>query len=213
MAAGKSYKRGEVFTVTQVTHSPQATEVLVAKTDYAHYLYCQNVELLGEYGVRIIHTASFVDTADGYTIVGEMGPQTARHGFLQLCGGGIDNDDLRGEFFDMTHNISKELQEELGIDVADTARVAYFGEAYFKQGGPSDKMTVIFRVELRDTKEEFLEKYAAFTKQLTEQGEEPEFGEIIMLKKDQGVIQEFFAQDTRKKDEYIQPAFEERFKI
>lgn len=88
MASGKTYRRGEVFTVTDVTEDAESMDVLVEKTDYAHYLYCQNVDMLGEHGVRIIHTAGPIITGDRHIIFGEMGSQTAQAGKYQLCGGG-----------------------------------------------------------------------------------------------------------------------------
>lgn len=208
IASGKSYKRGEVFTVTHKEVTDEQVNVLVEKTDYAHYLYCQNKESLDENGVHIIHTAVLVETSDGYSVFGEMGPQTSRHGTIQLCGGGIDNDDLKGEYFDLRHNITKELQEELDIDVTNTSRITYFDEAYFKEGGPTDKMTVVFRVILNETKDEFLGKYTAFVKRLREKNEEPEFGEIIALKRGKREIAEFFSQENLTLDEYMRPLFE-----
>lgn len=58
IASGRSYTRDETFTVTKKDVTDTTIDVLVEKTDYAHYLYCQNVEGLGEYGVRIIHTTT-----------------------------------------------------------------------------------------------------------------------------------------------------------
>jgi|SRR6185369_3136842 len=208
LASGKTYKRGEVFTVTQKEVTEEAINILVEKTDYAHYLYCQNVESLAENGVHIIHTAVLVETLDDYFIFGEMGPQTSRYGTIQLCGGGIDNDDLRGEYFDFKHNISKELKEELDINVSDTIRVSFFDEAYLKEGGPTDKMTVIYRVVLSETRDGFLKKYAAFVERLKDMGEEPEFGKIIALKNEKSEFESFFSQNDRKFDEYMNPLFE-----
>ncbi len=208
IASGKSLTRGEVFTVTQKEITDDAISILVEKTDYAHYLYSQNVGGLGEYGVHIIHTAALVETSDGYFVFGEMGHQTSRAGVHQLCGGGIDNDDLRGDYFDFTHNITKELQEELNIDVADTSRVTSFDEAYFKEGGPTDKMTVIYKVILNEIKDEFLEKYDQFVENLKTQSEVPEFEKLITLEKDKNAISTFFAQDDVVFDEYMQPLFE-----
>ena len=208
IASGKSYKRGEVFTVTHKEVVGGIVNILVEKTDYAHYLYCQNKESLDENGVHIIHTAVLVETSDEYFIFGEMGSQTARHGIIQLCGGGIDNDDLRGEYFDLRHNSTKEIQEELGVDVTDTSRVLYFEEAYFKEGGPTDKMTVVYRVILNETQEVFLKKYTAFVKHLEKKGESPEFGKIITLKKDWHEIEKFFSQEDLLLDEYMKPLFQ-----
>lgn len=206
--SGKSYKRGEVFTVIHKEVIENAVNIVVEKTDYAHYLYCQNKKSLNENGVHIIHTAVLVETSDDYYLFGEMGHQTSRHGILQLCGGGIDNDDLKGEYFDLKHNIAKELQEELDIDVTDTSRITYFDEVYLKEGGPTDKMTVIFRVVLTDTKEEFLERYDIFVEDLRAKGENPEFGEIVALKKDKQAVAHFFSQENLILDEYMKPLFE-----
>ena len=181
---------------------------MVEKTDYAHYLYCQNVETLGEFGVHIIHTATLVETIDGKTIFGKMGQQTSRAEIHQLCGGGIDEDDLNDDVFDLEHNIQKELQEELGIDIQDKQRVKKFELAYLKEGGPTDKMTVVYRTELSETSEQFEEKYAYFVKSLQEKGEQPEFGSIIVLEKNTKDIAEFFAQEDLKFDEYMRPLFE-----
>jgi 8-oxo-dGTP pyrophosphatase MutT (NUDIX family) len=208
IASGKSYTRGEVFTVTHKEVSEDGIDVLVEKTDYAHYLYCQNVEALGEYGVHIIHTACLVETKDEEFLFGEMGPQTARSGIYQLCGGGIDNSDLNGSQFDFLHNITKELKEELDIDVTNVDRVGSFREAYFKEGGPTDKMTVIFKVILNETTEEFFKQYEEFVTRLRNEGEEPEFGRIIALKKDEQEIKKFLSQPDLKLDEYMQPLFE-----
>ena len=206
--SGKSYKRGEVFTVTHKNISDEAIDILVEKTDYAHYLYCQNVEALDEDGVHIIHAAALVETSDGYLIFGEMGSQTSRAGIYQLCGGGIDNDDLKGEYFDFRHSIEKELREEMDIDLSDASRMAHFKEAYLKEGGPTDKMTVVYKCVLNETKEEFFEKYHNFVKKLIGNNESPEFGKIITLKKEKDKLREFFSQDGIKLDEYMQPLFE-----
>ena len=124
-ANGKTYRRGEVFTVTQKDISDDAITVLVEKTDYAHYLYAQNHDDMGVHSIRIIHAAALVETSDKYFIFGKMGSHTARAGIYQLCGGGLDDGDLRGSDFDMTLNVTKELKEELGIDITDTTRLAF----------------------------------------------------------------------------------------
>lgn len=208
IASGKKYKRGEVFTVVQKSVTGNAIDILVEKTDYAHYLYCQNVQNLGGDGVHIIHTAVLVETSDEYYIFGEMGAHTARAGIHQLCGGGIDNDDLRDDHFDFTHNVTKELYEELGIDVSNKSRVIDFGEAFFKEGGPTDKMTVVYRTVLNETKDDFLVKYNQFVDKLRVRNELPEFEKIVALKKDRDKIREFFVQKNVVFDEYMKPLFD-----
>lgn len=206
--SGKNYKRGEVFTVTEKVVLGDCIEILVEKTDYAHYLYCQNIDTLGEYGVHIIHTAVLVETSDDKTIFGRMGEHTSRSGIYQLCGGGIDNDDLKDDVFDFEHNIEKELQEELGIDIGDKQRIKLFDLAYFKEGGSTDKMTVVYRVVLNETSAEFMKRYNDFVLQLQKNGEQPEFDEIIVLDKNRRAFSHFLNQKDIKLDEYMEPLFE-----
>lgn len=207
LQGGKTYKRGEVFTVTKKESFDDRLEILVEKTDYAHYLYCQNIDALGEYGVHIIHTAVLVETSDNKTLFGKMGEHTSRSGIYQLCGGGIDNDDLRDGIFDFKHNIIKELQEELGIDVNDTQRISVFELAYLKEGGPTDKMTVVYRIVLNETSEQFMKQYDAFVLRLREIGETEEFGEIVALDMNKTSFYSFFNQEGIKLDEYMKPLF------
>lgn len=208
LKSGKSYKRGEIFTVTKKEEFEDHIEMLVEKTDYAHYLYCQDVSTLGEYGVHIIHTAALVDTTDQKTVLGKMANHTSRAGIYQLCGGGIDNDDLRGDIFDFDHNITKELHEELGIDVKDRQRVKSFELAYFKEGGPTDKMTAVYRVVLNEASSDFIKRYNNFVLQLQKKDEKPEFSEIVLLDKNKGSFAKFFSQQDMKSDECIKPLFE-----
>lgn len=208
MVSGKTYTRGEVFTVTRKEAFENRIEVLVEKTDYAHNLYSQNIGGLGEHGVCIIHTAALVETADRKTIFGKMGSHTARAEIYQLCGGGIDNDDLRGDVFDFDHNIQKELREELGIDVGDKQRIKAFELAYFKEGGPADKMTVVYRVVLNETSEEFMKKYNSFVSRLQENGEVPEFDEIVVLDENSKALIDFLRQPGISLCEYMKPLFE-----
>lgn len=205
--SGKDYRRGEVFTVTKKDETDGVIEMLVEKTDYAHYLYCQNFNNLGNFGVHIIHTAVLVDTADGKTILGKMGKHTSRAGIFQLCGGGIDDNDLRGDVFDFDHNISKELKEELDIDTEDKERVKNLRQAYFKEGGPTNKMTVVYKIELVETSREFLKKYAKHAEHLIQNGKNPEFEEIIVLAKNKKEIQDFFSKNMEMCDECIKPLF------
>ena len=210
ISSGRPYKRGEVFTVTDVKETPENIEVIVSKTDYAHYLYSQNVDPLGKHSVRIIHTAGPIITSDNNIIFGQMGPQTARAGIYQLCGGGLDNNDLQEDgTLDPTHNIIQEFQEEFGVDIHDSKRAQSFAQKYLKTGGPTGKMTLIYVAQLKDTKEQFLERYKSFEKDLQVTGEMPEFENIVAFSLDDTTKLQTFLQDDRNEmDEYLRPFLE-----
>ncbi len=206
--SGKKYTRGEVLTVVKKSETEERVELLVEKTDYAHYLYCQDVDPLGEYGVHIIHTAALVETLDNAVIFGRMGAHTSRAGIYQMCGGGIDDNDLKGNMFDLQHNIQRELEEELGIDVTDTERVGSFREVYFKEGGPTDKMAIVYKVGLLESSSEFMGRYETFAHDLAERGGIPEFGEVVALERTREVLVQFLEKNMLQSDECLFTLFE-----
>src|SRR6266540_608045 len=127
---------GESFTVVRVDEADDKMDIELAETDYAHYLYSHQVGGLGEFTVRIIHSATLVITSDNKMIFGAMGRHTSRPGIIQCCGGGIDHNDITDGVVDIEHNTVKELAEELGLDAYDKDIVDGFSPAYLKTGGP-----------------------------------------------------------------------------
>ncbi|MEK7153409.1 MAG: hypothetical protein AAB834_05655 [Patescibacteria group bacterium] len=196
-------RNGEVFTVTSVQESEGRTVITLAETDYAHYLYSQQVGGLGEYTVRIIHPASLVVSKDNRFIFGSMGEHTSRPGIIQCCGGGIDHSNIKGGTVDVEHNIAKELVEELGLNINDTNRVASCRPAYLKTGGPTGKMTIVYVLRLKQTAQTFLSVYEKFVQELRGRSEEPEFGELFSIQASPESIEEFISQNKDRLNEYM----------
>lgn len=194
---------GEVFTITNVSEALDAINITLDQTDYAHYLYSHQIRGLGEYAVRIVHSATLVWTADGKIIFGSMGRQTSRPEVIQCSGGGLDNNDVTGNLVDIEHNTIKELGEELGIDARDSSQVAGFVPAYLKEGGFADTVTVVYTVRLKTNSAEFLQKYDTFAAQLRKSGEEPEFGELFCLNPDRKTVQDFVTKHQGRFDDYM----------
>jgi len=191
---------GEVFAITDLRETLEATTITLAETDYAHFLYNYAVGDLSEYAVRVIHSAVVVVTSDNKFVCGSMGLQTSRPGVIQCCSGGIDHHDvMEGGVVDIEHNMAKEL----GIDPYNPAQVAEFAPAYFKWGGPRDTVTVAYIARLQVTSNEFLQGYDKFVRQLQQNGEEPEFGELFCIENDQKTLESFVAQHHDRFDEYM----------
>lgn len=206
--SGRKYTRGDVFTVTEIQKEGNILRILVEKTDYAHYLFCQNIDQeMGGYGINVIFTACLVETTDNRMIFGKMGKHTARAGIYQLAGGGIDASDIEYGIFNLKNNIAKELREEVNIDANDHDRVKYFNVKYIKQGGKTKKIAVVFQIQLNETAEEFLKKYNNFIEDLRQKNEMPEFEEIIALEKSDKEIENFFTKHRKECDEYMEPLF------
>ncbi|HHX58366.1 MAG TPA: hypothetical protein GX706_01190 [Candidatus Moranbacteria bacterium] len=208
ISSGKKYSRGEVFTVVKKEVTDKEIKILLDQTDYAHYLYSTQVDL-GNNSVRVIHSAVMVETADNYIVMGKMGQQTARAGTYQFSGGGLGKGDLKDGFFDLDYATRRELLEEFNLDVLDEKRVKDFAPIYFKEGGPTDKMTVIYQVKLRGSKKNFFSQYEKFVSDLKYKGQAPEFESLVAFKNNLQGIEEFFSQHRNQKfDEYMLPLFE-----
>ena len=192
IASGKKFKRGEVFTVTCVNAAQGSLKIVVEKTDYAHYLYSQNIGELGDHAVRIIHPATVVLSADRKIIFGKMGEHTARKGIFQLCGGGLETKDLVGDVFDLTRVAKRELWEELGIMTNEDADP--FSKRYFVSNDIEHKITIAFILRLKIPVTVFKANYAAFSTTLTSRGEQTEFDSLIMLALNNSEMSDFLKQ-------------------
>ncbi|MEI6650842.1 MAG: hypothetical protein WCL23_05445 [Candidatus Moraniibacteriota bacterium] len=208
LRSGRPYTRGETFTVTGRNDTDERIEISVTRTDFAHNLYCRRFPVPDGYAARVIHTAALVETSDGKVVFGRMSGHTSHSGRYQLCGGGLDNNDLHGDILDLDHNTKKELREEFGIDVDDTNRVGSFFPAYFKEGGQRGRMSVIYRVALKETAGEFLNRYDVFDDGLRKSGEEPEFDEIVVFNRNSKELLSFLARENLRFEEYMRPLFE-----
>jgi 8-oxo-dGTP pyrophosphatase MutT (NUDIX family) len=200
--------KGEAFTVTSVKKVNDNMTVTLAETDYAHYLYSQQVGHLEDYAVRVIHSAALVITGDNKFIFGSMGGHTSRPGIIQCAGGGIDHDDIEDDIVDIEHNTARELAEELGIDVYDKSRVAAFYPAYLKSGGPTGKMTVAYVLRIKQTADQFMGDYDKFARTLVASNEEPEFGELFCLDNSQEAVDEFITKYGERLNEYMAVLFQ-----
>lgn len=194
---------GEAFTVVTVDETDDKLDIELAETDYAHYLYSHQVGGLGEFTVRIIHSATLVITTDNKMIFGAMGEHTSRPGIIQCCGGGIDHKDITDGVVDIEHNTVKELAEELGLDPYDKSLVDEFYPAYLKTGGPTGKMTLAYILRIKLSSVQFLKHYDDFVKKLKDDQQEPEFGQIFCIDMDKESIETFIGEHQDKLNEYM----------
>jgi len=194
---------GESFTVVTVDEADDKIEIELAETDYAHYLYSHQVGGLGEFTVRIIHSATLVITADNKMIFGAMGKHTSRPGIIQCCGGGIDHDDITDGIVDIEHNTVKELGEELDLNPYDKNLVDEFYPTYLKTGGPTGKMTLAYVLRIKLTGSQFLKHYEEFVKKLKADNQEPEFGQIFCIDMDKKTVEAFIEESGDKLNEYM----------
>lgn len=203
VAKNPKLQNGEVFTVIGITHDANGMQVQLAATNYAHYLYSQQYQNLGEHTVHIIHPAAIVITSDNKLIFGAMGTHTSRPGIIQCCGGGIDFSDAVDGTVQIESCIRRELKEELNSDCYDTGVVRSFKPAFLKTGGPTEKMTVIYELEIKQNSVEFLKNYKNYVELLKKQGEDPEFERLFCVERTKREVEKFITEHESMLNEYM----------
>lgn len=185
---------GESFTVTSTQETAASIRMELAETDYAHYLYNNQIGGLQEYAIQTVYPAAFIVTADNKIAFGEMSLHTSSPGIIQCCGGGIDYQHVQDGVVDLNQNMANELQEEMGIDPYNKDQVSSFFLSHLQTDGPGGKMTVLYTLYLKQTSDEFLHAYSNFVKELAAKGEDPEFSKIYCIDTDQKTIEQFITQ-------------------
>lgn len=187
------YRRGEAFTMVSICENNDAIKIELAATDYAHYIYTRAVGLPKELAFNNLHTSCAIETADGVLVFGLTGENTASIGIWQCVGGGLDRDDVRGNEIDLEHNIKKELQEEVGIDVNEEDVTVNLKLKYLKYSSNKkfSSIAAIFYLKLKLNEKEFQAHYGEFEKELKEKGQVPELQKLICLPKKEEVMREF----------------------
>jgi 8-oxo-dGTP pyrophosphatase MutT (NUDIX family) len=213
IAKNPKLQNGEVFSAVEVEQDASGMHIKLAATNYAHYLYSQQYQNLGEYTVRIIHPAAMVITSDNKLIFGAMGQHTSRPGIIQCCGGGIDFSDIVDDKVQVENCITREIKEELNIDPYDLDLVLRYQPAYLKTGGPTEKMTVIYLLQMKLSSAEFLRHFENYIDALKKRGEDSEFDALFCVERDTAHVDEFISEHNTMLNEYMPGLLREMCKI
>lgn len=204
--SGKTFFRGDIFTITSISCEGEGVLINVQLTDYAHFLYTMYKNEFDEYDCRVIYTSVLVETSDGKFVIGVMGKDTFAPQKLQFIGGGIDKADLNGEILDLEHNIRKEIAEELGLDASDKSLIKDFKPYLIKDGGRTNFLSAIFKLDLRINGDELMDRFEKFSQELISKGIIPELSSLVLINAEQNSVENFISSDYREKDENLIPA-------
>lgn len=205
LKSGKKFFRGEVFTIKDINCQGENVYINVGQTDYAHFLYTLHRNEFGENDCRVIYTSVLIETSDRRFVIGVMGNETAAPYKLQFIGGGIDKDDINGDMLDLKHNICKEIYEEIGLDIEDKNTVKDFRPYILKDGGKTNFLSAIYRLQLCLGKDELMNMFERYNQGLTLKGISPEISSLLFIDADQNALKNFIDRDFRNKDENLIP--------
>lgn len=116
---GRRHRRGEIFSIVDVSRGDGALVIRMGSSDYAHYIATILGLLPTAEAARVVFTSVVPTTSDGRLVLGKMNGHTASPGRVQPAGGGIERCDLADGTFDLVGCALRELREELAVDGTD----------------------------------------------------------------------------------------------
>ncbi|QED49678.1 hypothetical protein [Cytobacillus dafuensis] len=201
-----SLRNGEVFTITKVNKAPDELEVTVAKTDYKHYLYTLHHEDCAS-PCKVIYTCASVITSDHHIAIGRMNKSTSTPGRLQFTGGGLDESDLVGSIFDLEKNICKEIKEEMGLNIHSSSTRSFLPK-FIKHKGTHGFWAVMYELSVHCTVEALHAQFLKHNQQLIDNGQEPEFDELLFIPLEKAAIEAYIKNETSPMVDYLAPVLE-----
>ena len=172
---------GQDYVVETVNETKDKIEMLVVKSNYAHYLYDERIGIKeNKYRCCSPWGGVLLQTKDNYFVVGEMNETTSMPFCLQLSGGGIDKKDIKNGEINIIANINREVKEELNIDIENIDyRLEYIEY-------PDEKRNAygfIALTKINQSKEELEKHFKKYKEYLINNKLELEFSRIVFLNK------------------------------
>ena len=178
---------GQDYVVEKVKETEENIEMLVVKSDYAHYLYDERVGIQKEeYRCCSPWGGILLLTKDDYFVIGEMNSTTSVPYCLQISGGGIDIKDIENGVINIDLNIKRELKEELNLNLDDIDYKIEFIEYPSKTRNAYGFLAI---GKINQTKDELTQHFKHYKEYLISNNLEVEFNKLIFLKK-QRALQE-----------------------
>lgn len=188
---GANIWNGDVLCVSNVDIGNSSVNLICQKSDYAHYLYGENVGCLTEYECRNLSAGCLLETTDGYYVIGELDETTSYPSMLQTTGGGIDKKDIWDGRINVEHTIVREALEEVNINLNDRNIILYNKLSYLFVSGENEPpgIQVFSRAKIKMTSKEMEEYFQKYDKYLRTNKLEVEFSKLHFLKRENAILE------------------------
>lgn len=175
---------GEVWNVITMEEKEDCIELIIQKTDYAHYLYDERHGITSQYACYILSSGVLVETKDQFLVLGQLAQTTSYQGCLQVSGGGIEEKDSVNGELNMVKTAQRELQEELNLNLQDSSQIQDYQFAYLEiPEGNRHAYSVILKAKTTLTASQLQKYFEAYKKHLEQTGGELEFEKLFFLPK------------------------------
>lgn len=173
---------GQDYVVESIKETKENIEMIVVKSNYAHYLYDERVGIQKEnYRCCSPWGGILLLTKDDYFVIGEMNNTTSIPYCLQISGGGIDISDIENGRINIDLNIRRELKEELNLNLDD---IDYKLEYIEYPSETRNAYGFLAIGKINQTKDELKRYFEEYKEYLIKNDLEIEFNKLIFLKKE-----------------------------
>ncbi len=199
---------GQDYVVETVNKTKDKIEMLVVKSNYAHYLYDERIGIKeNKYRCCSPWGGILLLTKDNYFVIGEMNKTMSMPLCLQLPGGGIDKTDIENGKINISANISREVKEELNINIEN---IDYKLEFIEYPDETRNAYGFIALSKINQSKEELEKHFTEYKEYLIENKLELEFGRLVFLNKE-NALEELDSMDNPKRP-YLRDLIKEAMK-
>lgn len=189
--SGANIWNGDLLCVSDVDIGNSTVNLICRKSDYAHYLYGEHIGCPTEYECRNLSAGCFLETIDGYYVIGELDNTTSYPNMLQTTGGGIDKKDILSGKINVEQTIIREALEELNINLNDENTVLYNKLNYLFVSGEKEQPGVQFfsKAQIKMTSIEMEEYFQEYNNYLRANQLEVEFKKLHFLKRENAILE------------------------
>lgn len=171
---------GQDFVVESIKETEENIEMLIVKTNYAHYLYDERIGIQeNQYRCCSPWGGILLITKDEYFVIGQMNNTTSVPNALQIPGGGIEIGDINDGIINIDSNIKRELKEELNLDLE---KIDYKIEYIEYPDETRNAYGFIAIGNLSQTKQELNRYFEDYKEYLIKNSLEVEFNKLVFIK-------------------------------
>lgn len=177
-AAHPYFFRGPVLTTTGVFRRAEQTVIRCGFTDFAHYLFSEQLRSGDRHQVHPVFAAACPVTRDGMLVFAQMAAETARPHRVQAIGGTPLPQEIRGSDFLPKAAALRELAEETGIAESELTRPPAVVGATLDGDG---SVAVVVRCDLALNEADVRSLAHSFWQQEFGRGHPPELEDLVAL--------------------------------
>ena len=173
---------GQDYVVENVSFTNENIEMLVVKTNYAHYLYDERIGIKdSRYRCCSPWGGIMLLTKDDFFVIGEMDKTTSTLYCLQTSGGGIDISDINNGIINIDRTIKRELKEEMDLNLDDIDYKIEFLEIPDENRNAYGFLAI---GRINKSKLELMQHFNKYKEYLINNNLEVEFNRLVFLKKE-----------------------------